>query len=296
MSSSGNRHRSPGRAKTSGSESDALAGWIRVVEEEYGGKASANKRGLRLKVDSSRWANLGLPSDLLIAREPETPEEWRHRLRVVEQMAARALTAKPYAYSVALDARSISGAKQVEVLRCAVGMITFPGPALLHRLTAYHIQPWNVTFCVEGDDSVFELNARTVPAGKEVTEKLRPRVEKLCAVIDEASKRIPESPAMRAFTRAHGDRMQQEVKALESLYFDRYHRRGLLNGVPIAGLTGDRAVEAEYRRRLESIVNRYSIKIQPKVLSIGLISCMATRVGGRDTKAVLLPFAELSND
>jgi hypothetical protein len=278
--------------KTSGSSKKTLQAWTNVVAHRYGVKSSATLAGAEMSVASAEWSSLGLADPILIAHEPQSNEQWQNRLRIAEQMSATALRARPYVYCIDLDPKNQRRRTgRVEVLRCAFGLVVVSGPMRLWRMTAYYVHPWALSHVIEGSDGFFPLKA-SATNGEFDLAKLEKGLEKLCAGISLVQQQFAKRPEVRAILDAQAERLSAEVVALDSLYFDPLYQRGLLHGVPLEGFAGDPAIEAEYRRRLDSIVKRYTLAVQLRILSLGFIRCEGKKRQTKTGIEVSLPFID----
>jgi hypothetical protein len=282
-----------------GSKGQALEAWIDVVARRFGGSNSAVSGGVEINVESPEWLERGLPTGcpLLVAADPQPKKQqarWRYRLRIAEQMAARALIVEPISYYAKVqDETRLRQGEEIQVLRCALGLAVVSGPMRLWRMTVYHLHPWDHTHVIEADDDLFSPSSFAITQADPIDLLLlESRLEKICSAIRRIQVEFVERPEVQQILREQKHRLAAEVSCLDSLYFDDRYQRGLLQGLPIGGLDGDIAIENEYRRRLNCVIERHALTIQTKILSIGVIFCKGRRRESEDKVKISLPFTQ----
>jgi len=270
---------------------------VDIVARQYGGRSAAVADGASIHVSSPEWTRLGLPHEpFVVAAHPKSNDDWKYRLRIAEQMSARASLSRPYVYFGTLEGKgaTTNATERVQVLRCAFGLALVSGPLKLWRMTAYHIHPWNLMHVIEGNDELFSLSQLNLRSAKfHSLESFARRIEDLCLFVNRASEEFPKRSDIQEALLAHKDRLAAEIAMLDSLYFDQQYQRGLLHGLPSGPLTGDGAIEVEYRKCLEELVQRFAVRVQVRLLSLGVLMCKGKRSQrGRDSD-ISLPFVSL---
>jgi hypothetical protein len=280
-------------AETSGSrEQGAPLRWIEAVARQFDGRAESGPGDIRLDVEGPEWSARGLPSSLVLADAPASPEQWTVRLRVLEQMAARVLASPPYFFSLRMDGTgSARGSQEVGVLRVAFGVVLASGRLELTRWTGYSIEPLGWTAVVPATDDLFTLKGLDLwqegPAPD--PSELQSPVERLVEAVARACN-AGFRPADQA---ASQEALSREIRELDFLYFQPDERLPTLRGLAPEAASLDHAVEAEHRSRLGDVVERYSAVLQVRVLSVGWIRCRGIVQRAAGTREVRLPFVTL---
>jgi len=232
---------------------------------------------------------------MLVAYEPASGDEWHHRIRVAEQTATRAITARPYSFCVAVNSKSrpAPSSSPVQVLRLALGVTATAGRVSFSRLTLYHIHPWDVVSIVEGDDDLFACSLTPAEFQANQDASLSNRVQKLTEAAAKIRQELRQRPVIAESWEEQKRGVQIEMRLLNFLYFDPEYQTRLLNGLELRPFVGDSAVQAEYQRRLSNIVDRHKLSIQLWPVSLGLILCHATDRRTKKGRTISLPFALL---
>lgn len=276
-------------------EETGLGNWARILAKEYDGRLTVLPEGVRLEGSSDRWEqSTGGKDPILLMSRPQTPEQWRERLKHVEKRAARAVMSGPVGFSCSVaetkrvKTQNISDAK---VVRFAFGLSLSLGQSCYRRYTAYYVSATEETFFLGGQDSLFEscenlggldLNDRLLSKGLPRVISLLPDVEadyNACGPVRAEVKRLNEA-------------VSTELRDLDRLYLAGYGQYALLLGKAPERLRGEDAIESEYLAKMNDILERFKVSIILKPLSLGLVSCkvrVSKKAGG--TQAIL-PFVD----
>jgi len=240
-----------------------------------------------IHVTSPDWAERNLPSEpLLIAYEPE-PAEWVTRAKIVTKMAAKVLVSDPVCFAAEFAESAKSGKlkqnKKLDVLRCAVGFSTATYPLQFWRNTLYHVMPTNQTFAIEGDDLLLSRSDLVEKQWK-FDKSLDARLDKIFNAIPRRQDCFMKSDMMTKSIAEHQSKLETQLRELEAFYFGGPPGMVDLHGVGDSTVSKERAVEAEYRSRLRSVIRRHTMVILVRILSVGRVICAAGK------KPSTLPF------
>lgn len=258
-----------------------------VVAERSGGSVQEHERGVELLAGGGR---------VLLTASPRDDAERRERYLHALIPAARALlSVETCSFRCRIPGSGRAGdGDPVRVLRAAFGVYDQAGPLRLRRLTAYHLDPWDLLHVAEGDDRLFDDDA-----GREAWSEDEPAAEiswKRClaAVLAATEGRhgaLLATEESRRQLRSRSKRRFREIDELESFYRGG-RKRVALRGVTDLpdGMPNDAA--GEHRRRLLDALRRHQTGFAVHVLSVGEIACRGRREQRDGGWQVTLPFAE----
>jgi hypothetical protein len=260
----------------SGFKTSPIDEWVHSVAASFGGTVRSSNRGPVIHVTSPNWAERNLPSEpSLIAYEPD-PAQWVTRTRIVNNMAARVLVSDPVCFTAEVAASAKSGKlkpnKNLDVLRCTIGFSTATYPLQLWRNTLYHVMPSNRMFAIDGDD---RLLFRSDLAEKQwkFDKSLDGRLDQIFNAIRRRQDGFMKPDMMTNAIAERQSKLETQIRELEAFYFGGSPGMVDLHGVGDPTISKERAVEAEYRNRLRSVIRRHTLVILVRILSVGRVLC-----------------------
>ncbi len=218
----------------------------------------------------------GRPS-IVVKRAPADPNEWRVRFERVEKQAAIILNNPPVVYSMVWKTRG--AAKQDSaMLRLSFGVSLSVGAPLSQRYVA--------TLERGARQAVIEERGLPPTEGAAQTAILStlPRwvekgTETLSRAVLEACERYQLRSEVQTAIKGLGEKRRTELAQIDYLYARRQESAGHLYGLPEPGTEGSASIEVEQRRLRQTVIDRYTVRVYVRMLSLGLL--VGTPVAGR---------------
>ncbi|MCI0440754.1 MAG: hypothetical protein L0177_16735, partial [Chloroflexi bacterium] len=199
--------------------------------------------------------------------------------------AARALLSADGAwYQVALRDKRVSGYQTCRIVRVVIGLFQ---TGSMHRVTAYHVDPWNRTYVTTEQDGLF-AKRRTAPwdgRSPVATRALQERAEAAShAASDWMASNVPTAGEARALAQWH----TSQVEELKRLYDFFYPSSGRLARSRKSSETGYLAGRSGYVEKLEEQLRRMVPVYRTFLLSIGEIRASLPSKYNKDAAAFSL--------
>jgi hypothetical protein len=246
-------------APPTGSGDPAVFRFLTEVVSEAGGAISADAQCFVLSVPSEART-------IAIRHRPTTPSEWRVRLGWVEKLAANHLLNAPVLFEADWG-RGKNDGRQV-ILRLSFGLLLSLGDPCPVRYSASALKASRAVTVTEAADIPTHGADRPI---KSLPGWAVRRLEDLCDAVlktcAEYSKRSDVSSAIEAVTSAR----RRELGDIDRLYSAEANKNPTLLGVEEPDTSGSEAVEAERRRLQQVVLERYSVRIVVKTLSLGVL-------------------------
>jgi hypothetical protein len=205
---------------------------------------------------------------VFVAYTPANQRELETRLKWVEKQAARFLISPPVLYGITRRAKN-SGRSAKKELRLSVALSLSVGPPCPQRYSLVkRLGVRQPTILEEGNvplgSVVEELKLRTLP------DWAKPELPKLAQAALSACDTFRKKPEIETSLLALGESQRAELTYLERLYQRKKGANDRLYGLAESGTQGSYAIEAELRRLQNSVLERYSVRVLMRVLSIGV--------------------------
>lgn len=252
-----------------------LRAWLDGIADSLSCRTEPSPRGVRLTLNADARRRLAFDRrQVTIGYEPGGGGRAAiDRIRFVERLVAnRRLQGATSPFRLSFGDAGDDPDRVVSVMRLAFGLVPDRVPYVRFRFTAYQVEPWRIAWVKEGGDALFAFRHRACSAwaqGRDWTYE-----ERAADLTREAARHcIDLQGELQERLRATDRQLRIETSDLKRLYFGREARNVRQHGVPLHGLVGDAAVEAEYRQRARSIQRRSHISIRLEVISLGEICC-----------------------
>jgi hypothetical protein len=254
-----------GNPESSSDRARSRSEWIELLDRRQRG--STPRQTLGKTVIS---ANLARYLDADLVGNPAIRQEF---VANVMAPAARALLSADGAwYQVALPDRVGSKYQTCRVVRVAVGLFQATQPGSMHRVTAYHVDPWNRAFLTVDEDGLFAQHQGNLSPwdGRSPAAKL-PFAQRLAGAFDEISKWASSNLPTLAEGRALAQWHASEVEELKRLYDFFYPSAGNLAQIRKNAQTGYFAGKSGYIEKVGEQLRRMIPVYRTFLLSVGEI-------------------------
>ncbi|MCP3415734.1 hypothetical protein NLM16_16670 [Bradyrhizobium brasilense] len=245
-----------GKAGSSSDAARSLSEWTELLDRRGGAPAAAGRL--------SGYASADVSNDSSI----------RERfIADIMAPAARALLSADGAwYQIALPDRKAPKHQICRVLRVAVGLFRAAEAGAMHRVTAYHIDPWDWTYVTTEPDGLFSKqrdrilpwDGRSPSAGRPVKERLE---SVFSAVTEWAAANLPSLSETHTLTEWHAAQLEE----LKRLYDFFYSSKASLSPSRKNAQAGYFAGSSGYAEKLEEQVCRMMPVYRSFLLSVGEI-------------------------
>jgi hypothetical protein len=240
----------------------AIDRFLRATAAMDGGSVVAERDWLRIDFRDGR------PS-VVVKRKPVEPEEWRVRFEHVEKQAAIILNNPLVVYSIVWKARD-SAKKGRAMLRLSFGVSLSVGAPLSQRYVATLERGARQAVIKEQGLQPAEGEAQTAIVSA-LPQWAEQGTKALSRAVLEACDRYKVRPEVQTAIAELGDRRRTELAQIEHLYARRPESNGQLYGLPEPGTQGSASIEAEQRRLQQVVIDRYTVRVCVRMLSLGLL-------------------------
>jgi hypothetical protein len=244
----------------------------RAAERLLGCMARANGASLRAIGDGFIVHGGTFDGEIKVVASPTTHLEWRTRLEWLEKQAARFVLGAPLAYSAAM--RSVAGQRASGLaLRLSFGLSLSFGHPLRQRFSAY-------VFSSGRKPELRGAEGDSLENAKDVKLLLRAPVwvtkawAKVVPLVEEACERYESRPDVQEELGRLAQRRRESLWYLHNLYNRREGFNDHIYGLPLGETSGSAAIAQEYQNCQLVVLRRYSVRIEVKALSLGVLSSL----------------------
>lgn len=256
--------------------SDTFDEWVNLLGRQYAAEVRKEREWYRIKSSSRAWTDLaGTAEAVVITSPPNSEESWKNRFRLIEKAVARAIVAAPVGFDCKLinpDVQPNAEVNDVTIIRLAYGFSLSIGRCLRQRFTAYYVIELDESFCVLGEDDLFDLNCQLKELNLE-NQAVKSGLSPLLASVQETQQVYCSHNSVRTELDRLQKNLLRELRDLDRLYTVNYGQYAKLHGRASAGLRGEDAIEAEYLNKMEDIFHRYQPAVVFEPLTLGVVYC-----------------------
>jgi hypothetical protein len=204
-----------------------------------------------------------------VAYVPSDSVAWETRLRWVEKQSAIFLLNAPVLYGVKWEGRK-SKKSPDKVLRVSAGLSLSFGPPLPKRYTLILKHGQEMAPIVEG--AYLPLGKTGKPARLTGLPKwAETDLKHLAKALLQTCEIFQSREDVQKAVLALGEGRREELTNLERLYRKRGGANERLYGLAPISTEGGSALEAEHRRLQNIVLQRYSVGVEVRILSLGIL-------------------------
>jgi hypothetical protein len=240
----------------------AIDNLVGMMVARAGGSCIKDRAGLQVSFPDKQGPGF-------IAYAPSDSMAWETRLRWVEKQSAIFLLNAPVLYGIKWEARR--GKKsQDRVLRLSIGLSLSFGPPLPKRYTLTLKHGRKCVDIMEGSHLPLEKSGKAVPltALPKWAETDRKHLAK---AVSQTCEMFQSREEVRKALLALGEGRREELTCLERLYRRKQGANDRLYGLASTSTEEGSPIEAELRQLQSIVLHRYSIEVEVRILSIGVL-------------------------